>query len=152
MGSGPTGVAVDRNGKVWATNYHSGTVSRIDPNAGGAGSVDFTTVNLGGNPYNYSDMTGSTLTGKPGAGTWSVVYDSGAAGTEWGELTWTDRLPGDSSISVRVASSADGVTFGPDEAVTEGTDLTVADGRYLKITVAFRRSTSGRRTPRCSRT
>jgi streptogramin lyase len=146
VGSGPTGVAVDGNGKVWATNYNSGTVSRIDPNAGpvgGAGEVDFTTVGLGGNPYNYSDMTGSTLSGKPGTGTWSVVYDSGAAGTAWGNATWTDRLPGDSSITVRAASSADAISFGTDEAVTKGADITVADGRYLKVTMTFTRSTGG---------
>jgi len=143
VGSGPTGVAVDRLGKVWATNYHSGTASRIDPDAGGAGAVDFTTVGLGGNPYNYSDMTGSTLTGKPPEGTWSVVYDSGEAGTEWGAVTWTDRLPGDSTITVTAASSEDGVTFGPEEPVTEDADLTVADGRYLRVTVAFKRSTDG---------
>jgi streptogramin lyase len=145
VGSGPTGVAVDRVGKIWATNYSSGTVSRIDPHAGGAGAVDFTTVGLGGNPYDYSDMTGSTLTGKPGAGTWSVVHDSGATDTAWGEITWTDRLPGDSSISVRAASSTDGISFGSDEEVGEGSDLTVADGRYLKVTVAFKRSTTGQR-------
>jgi streptogramin lyase len=146
VGDGPTGVAVDGNGKIWATNYASGTVSRIDPNAGpvgGAGEVDFTTVGLGGNPYNYSDMTGSTLSGKPGTGTWSVVYDSGVAGTEWGKATWTDRLPGDSSITVRAASSADAVTFGADEAVIADADLTVADARYLQVTVTFTRSTAG---------
>ena len=37
VGSGPTGVAVDGEGKVWATNYNSGTVSRIDPTCGSVG-------------------------------------------------------------------------------------------------------------------
>src|SRR6185295_9178320 len=84
VGGGPTGVAVDGAGKIWATNYYSGTVSRIDPALGAIGgdglthigAVDFTTPYLGGNPYNYSDMTGSTLTGAPSNGTWSVVFDS----------------------------------------------------------------------------
>ena len=44
------------------------------------GAVDFTTLDLGGNPYNYSDMTGSTLTGAPNNGTWSVVFDSQIVG------------------------------------------------------------------------
>ena len=50
------------------------------------------TVSLGAGagPYNYSDMTGSTLTGAPDEGTWSVVYDSEAAGTAWAFLDWTD--------------------------------------------------------------
>ncbi|MBM3957234.1 MAG: hypothetical protein FJ313_04195, partial [Gemmatimonadetes bacterium] len=53
VGSGPTGVAVDASGKIWATNYNSSTVSRIDPTAGPiggggvpVGAVDLT-VNLG---------------------------------------------------------------------------------------------------------
>ena len=74
VGSGPTGVAVDGDGKIWATNFHSRTVSRINPALGPiggdgvtrVGAVDFTTVDLGGNPYNYSDMTGSTLDRRAG--------------------------------------------------------------------------------------
>jgi len=96
VGSGPTGVAVDAAGKIWATNHNSQTASRIDPTAGptGAdgvtpiGAVDFTTVNLGGNLYDYSDMTGSTLTGAPDNGMWTVVYDSGIAGAKWGIVSW----------------------------------------------------------------
>ena len=34
VGSGPTGVAVDGAGKIWATNYNSRTVSRINPALG----------------------------------------------------------------------------------------------------------------------
>jgi sugar lactone lactonase YvrE len=61
-GQGPTGVAVDKNGKVWAANAISDTLSRIDPTLGLAGEVDLM-VNLGKGayPYNYSDMTGTTL-------------------------------------------------------------------------------------------
>jgi len=62
VGSHPTGVAVDANGKVWVTNYSSHNAMRIDPNGGGdgLGAVDLT-VPLGTNasPYNYSDMTGA---------------------------------------------------------------------------------------------
>ena len=151
VGSGPTGVAVDANGKIWATNYYSGNVSRIDPTAGpiGAdgvtpvGEVDFTTVALGGSPYNYSDMTGSTLIGAPDNGTWSVVYDSGIDGAEWGKVKWTADVPGDGSLAVSVSSSDDGSTFGPAEAATDGADLTVDNGRYLKVTVSFGRASSG---------
>ena len=151
VGSGPTGVAVDAFGKIWATNHYSQTVSRINPQAGpigadGAtrvGEVDFTTVALGGNLYNYSDMTGSTLTGAPGEGTWSTVFDSGLAGAEWGRIGWTARICGDGSLIVTVASSQDGTTFSPAETVTSGADPSVPNGRYLKINVSFRRAASG---------
>lgn len=151
VGNGPTGVAVDANGKIWATNYSDGTVSRIDPSKGPIGSdgvtpvgeVDFTSGYLGGNLYNYSDMTGSTLIGAPNLGSWSVKYDSGAAGTEWGLIDWSSLLVGDGTITVTVESSDDGVSFSPKETVSDGSDMTVPNGRYLKVTVNFKRATTG---------
>lgn len=151
VGSGPTGVAVDARGKVWATNYYSRTVSRIDPAAGPMGpdgstpigAVDFTSVDLGGLLYNYSDMTGSTLHGAPENGTWEVLHDSGVSATNWGKVTWNAKVVGDGFVKVTVASSEDGVTFGPAQDVTSGVDLTVADGRYLQVSVAFQRSNAG---------
>jgi RHS repeat-associated protein len=149
--SGPTGVAVDGKGKIWTTNHNTGNVSRIDPNLGpvGAdgvtkvGAVDLTTQNLGGTLYNYSDMTGSTLSGAPGAGTWSTVFDSQRAGAEWGRIGWTARACGDGPLTASVASSENGTTFGPSQTVTNGADPTVANGRYLRINVSFKRSSSG---------
>jgi RHS repeat-associated protein len=151
VGSGPTGVAVDASGKIWATNYNSRTVSRINPNLGPlaadgvthVGAVEFTTRDLGGNPYNYSDMTGSTLFGVPGSGTWTTVFDSNIVGAEWGRIGWTARVCGDASIIVSVASSTNGTTFGPAQTVTNGADPTVANGRFLRINVAFKRASSG---------
>lgn len=149
--SGPTGVAVDAKGKIWSTNHNSGTVSRIDPSLGpvGAdgvtkvGAVDFTTPYLGGSLYNYSDMTGSTLTGAPGAGTWTTVFDSRIPGAEWGRIGWTARVCGDGLLTVSVASGEDGTTFGPAETVANGADPSVANGRYLKVSVSFKRASSG---------
>jgi subtilase family serine protease/streptogramin lyase len=61
VGAGPTGVAVDYNGKVWVTNYDGNSLSRIDPNVSN-GTVDLTvSLPSGSLPYNYSDMTGTTL-------------------------------------------------------------------------------------------
>ncbi|HEU5133410.1 MAG TPA: hypothetical protein VFT26_14945, partial [Pyrinomonadaceae bacterium] len=149
--SGPTGVAVDGSGRIWATNHNSRTVSRINPNLGPlgpdgvtrVGAVDFTTINLGGDLYNYSDMTGSTLSGIPASGTWSTVFDSGITGAEWGRIGWTARMCGDASLTVSVASSTNGTTFGPSQTVTNGADPTVANGRFLRIVVNFKRSSSG---------
>ena len=149
--SGPTGVAVDGAGKIWATNHNSRTVSRINPNAGPlgpdgvtrVGAVDFTTINLGGELYNYSDMTGSTLSGIPANGTWSTVFDSQIVGAEWGKIGWTANVCGDASLTVSVASSTNGTTFGPAQVVTNGADPSVANGRFLRIVVNFKRSSSG---------
>lgn len=144
-------MAVDAKGKIWVTNYYSQTVSRIHP-AGGAigtdgttpiGAVDFTSVPLGGLLYNYSDMTGSTLHGAPENGTWTVIHDSGTVGTDWGKVDWNDKIGGDGFIKVTVMSSDDGLSWGAPEDASKGGELGVANGRYLKVAVAFQRSKKG---------
>jgi RHS repeat-associated protein len=151
VGSGPTGVAVDARGRVWATNHNSGDVSRIDPSLGPVGAdgitpvgqVDFTTRYLGGNLYNYSDMTGSTLSGAPGQGTWSAVFDSEAAGAEWGRVGWTARVCGDGLLTVSVATGEDGTNFSQPVVVSNGDDPEVPAGRYARVSVRFERASGG---------
>ncbi|HEU0293222.1 MAG TPA: CSLREA domain-containing protein, partial [Anaerolineales bacterium] len=151
VGSFPTGLAVDSAGKIWVTNLNSRTVSRIDPNAGPIGfdgvtrigQVDLTVGDLGGTLYNYSDMTGSTLTGSPDNGNWTVVFDSGLTGAEWGKVSWFSSVVGDGTLTVTTASSADGVTFGPSELALNGQDLSLPNGRYLKVAVSFQRASTG---------
>lgn len=151
VGSGPTGVAVDKTGKIWATNYHSRTVSRIDPLKGPmgpdgvtpVGEVDFTSENLGGVLYNYSDMTGSTLSGAPLHGLWTVVHDSAVNGSEWGKVSWTGQVCGNGSLEVTVSSSTNGIHYSPPVPARSGEDFDVPNGRYLKVVTAFRRSSKG---------
>ncbi|KAG7372703.1 SMP-30/gluconolaconase/LRE-like domain containing protein [Nitzschia inconspicua] len=143
-GVGPTGVAVDANGKIWSANINSNTLSRIDPSLnGGVGGVDLT-VNLGAGagPYNYSDMTGSTLVAPPNFGTWTVIFDGGVADKVWQGLVWNEITPSDSTLTVQASTSSDGETFGALEAVTKDTPLT-ATGQYLKVVVSFQRATIG---------
>jgi streptogramin lyase len=148
-GNTPTGVAVDANGKVWATCYSSHTAKRIDPagDTDGLGIVDLT-VELGDGayPYNYSDMTGSTLIAPPDKGTWTVVNDSEIAGAKWTVISWTADEPGDSSIKVLVSSSEDGVNYGTPQEVSNEQNMqtlpTPVNGRYLKIVAVFTRSST----------
>jgi RHS repeat-associated protein len=151
VGSGPTGVSVDAAGKIWATNYNSQNVSRINPAGGGlgpdgttrVGAVDFTTVGLGGGLYNYSDMTGSTLTAAPGSGTWSTIFDSHIVGAEWGVISWNADVPSGGSLTVTAASGTDGTTFSTPVTATAGVELDLPDGRYLQVVVHFERSADG---------
>jgi YVTN family beta-propeller protein len=141
VGSTPTGVAVDAAGKVWVTNLSSNTVVRIDP---ATNLVDLTVpLGAGAGPYNYSDMTGSTLTAPPDFGNWTVVVDKGTGGQPWRQVSWASAEPDDSTIAVTVASSSDGVTFGLPETVSNGGDPGVADDQFLKVSVAFARSGFG---------
>jgi len=140
VGSTPTGLSVDAAGKVWVTNLGSNSAMRIDP---ATNLVDLTVdLGAGAGPYNYSDMTGSTITAPPDSGTWNVIHDSGIVDAVWRKVSWTASEPGDASISVTVASSADGITFGPAQVAVNGSDPGVADGRYIKVIASFARSTN----------
>jgi hypothetical protein len=107
---GPTGVAVDHNGKVWATNMRSDSVSRIDPIGGqdSLGAVDLTAdLGPGAEPYNYSDMTGAVVAGATAKqGMWNLIYDSEISGTVPTTLHWNTEpsglLPPGSKINVQV--------------------------------------------------
>jgi streptogramin lyase len=156
-GAGPTGVAIDRNGKVWVANLDSNNAMRIDPAAGPVGGGGFAigavdlTVDLGpgAGPYNYSDMTGSVL-GEITApvGTWSVVQDGGAAGTQWGKVTWNTEpqgaAPAGTSIVVEArAADAEGdlaaQAFAP---VTNGSLFSLT-GRYIEVRATLTASGAG---------
>ena len=151
VGVGPTGVAVDADNKIWATNYNSGTVSRIDPTKGPIGSdgithvgqVDLTTVNLGGNLYNYSDMTGSTLRGPARSGIWVYVYDSRVWNAPWGRITWRGHVCNGGSIRVEAASGTTDTAFSQSVIVENGKPFGVPNGRYLKIMVSLIRASTG---------
>jgi hypothetical protein len=161
VGSGPTGVAVDANGKVWVANYYSHTAMRIDPNAGpvggggyNVGAVDLTVdLNYAGgvpaSPYNYSDMTGFVAVGSTSPqGIWTVVQDGGAAGIKWGRVTWNTEpegsVPAGASITVE-ARAADteaglgGQSFVP---VTSGTLFDIT-GQYIEVRVTLAAASDG---------
>jgi hypothetical protein len=143
VGNGPTGVAVDGMGKIWATNYYSGTVSRIDPDLNsGVGEVDLTTVNLGGNLYNYSDMTGSTLSAPPDSGTWTVVHDTEDDPAKL-KISWTADTPDNSALEVKIACSSDGLTFGAESSVVNGASNNVTGCQFVKVIASFTRATTG---------
>jgi len=139
VGRTPTGVAVDSAGKVWVTNYDSSNVMRIDP---AANLVDLT-VNLGAGayPYDYSDMTGSTLIAPPNTGTWTAVYSSGQP-EKWRKISWTADTPSDSMLTVKAATSDDGTIFGPYVDVANGEPLDVPESEYIKVLVSFTRAST----------
>jgi len=156
VGSGPTGVSVDTNGKVWATNYNSWNVVRIDPDAGPlggggyrVGAVDLT-VGLGSNayPYNYSDMTGGVLFGAVvGRGTWTVIHDSKAVGTNWGSVSWTSDEPPGTLVQARArsAGTVSGLSGSTYVDAPNGADIEVPDGRYLQVELTLLANAAGER-------
>lgn len=156
-GSGPTGVSVDANGKVWSTNYYSWTASRIDPNGGPVGgggyktgAVDMT-VYLGSNayPYNYSDMTGQVvLSSTSPQGTWEVVQDSGVIGNQWGTITWNTEpegnVPSGSVIIVEALAADTEAGLGSQNyiAVSNASPFKLI-GRFIQVRVTLKPNTAG---------
>ena len=159
-GSGPTGVAVDINGKVWVANIYSDNAMRIDPSAGSiggggyhVGAVDMV-VNLGpgAGPYNYSDMTGFVELGSTAArGTWTVTHDSRQAGTQWDKISWTAIEPGGTRLVVeaRAADNLGGLAAQPYQVFPNALaacSLAVS-GRFIQIRATFSRDIGVSETP-----
>jgi streptogramin lyase len=165
-GAGSTGIAVDSEGKVWAAAINSSTAVRIDPTAGDIGAdgetpigeVDLTVEfpategRPAANPYNYSDMTGGVLLGSTAPqGSWTVVQDSGTAGTTWGSISWNDEPEGfvpegavlDGSVEVRTADTPAGLGGQPFVAVDKCEGLDELTGRYLQARITMRPNAAG---------
>lgn len=150
--SGPTGVAIDSNGKVWVANISDNTAMRIDPKKGPkmlngvpnsngypVGEVDLV-VNLGGDasPYNYSDMTGYVILGTTArAGTWTIVQDHEIPGTIWDRVSWNATNPPGTTLTVevRAAETIGTLPTVPFRFVTNGVSIIGAGiaGRYVEI-------------------
>lgn len=149
VGTTPTGVAVDANGKVWVTNFGSDSAMRISP----ATNVVELTVDLGAGagPYNYSDMTGSLLLNVVQTGRWTVIHDSGELGTEWGTVSWISDVPSGTSLSVGVRAADNGASLSlmPWTTVASGVpfcELGIA-GQLVEIGTFFGRAGSTTNTP-----
>jgi len=137
VGPQPSGVAVDADGKVWVTDIGDTFIHRIDPNTN---AVDLSKSLVGSiGHYTYSDMTGivsRTITTK--IGTWTVDFDSGGLGTPWGTVSWTAFAPAGTSVTVKVRSSDDKISWSAWETAINGVPLSATpNGRYLQIEVTL---------------
>jgi len=132
VGSNPTGVAVDANGYVWVVNYGDEYAKRINP---ATNAVDLEKALIGTSHYGYSDMTGIVArTVSTQIGNWTADFSSAEADTVWDSVVWDSDEPVGTSITVRVRSSSDRVTWSEWFATTSGADLSaVPPGKYLQI-------------------
>ncbi len=138
VGMTPTGVSVDRAGKVWVTNRESSNAMRIDP---ATNAVDLTVdLGAGAGPYNYSDMTGSVRLSHPPIGFWDVVYDGGC-NTLWDRISWnSSENPATNSeikVEVRAAATKAGLAAVPFTTVKNGDDLTGMKGQFMEVRTTF---------------
>ncbi|MGB0383679.1 MAG: LamG-like jellyroll fold domain-containing protein [Ardenticatenaceae bacterium] len=145
-----TGLALDGNGKIWASERNSSATrgaARIDPNAGpiGTGGYDIGQIDLtvglgsGANPYNYSDMTGIVAINNPPQGFWQVTEDSGKENARWCELCWNLESTGvytsQIKVEIRAANSLSELMSATWVEVENCADLSELNitGQYIEI-------------------
>jgi hypothetical protein len=148
VGDLPTGVAVDRNGKIWSTNFGSNSLSRIDPAIGPIGADSKTRIGLvdltvdlgaGAGPQNFSDMTGKNRISRPKTGAWTVVYSG-----PWKRLAWTADVPTGTSLTVQARSPP---KTGDWVVATNGEVLALGGNADVEIQVRFTRDDPNGNSP-----
>jgi streptogramin lyase len=102
VGAGPTGVAVDTNGRIWATNATGNNVSRIDPVAEAV-----VNTGVGTNPSDYGDLSGNLVRNITAPqGTWTVIQFCGTTCSAWSSVTWNAQTPTGTSVAVRARAAS----------------------------------------------
>lgn len=85
------GVVVDSNNDVWCIHLNENRLSKFQ----GADGAPLGVIESGNSPYTYTDATGLTrFTETEPYGRWTVVQDSGTAGTQWGRIYWNREAEG----------------------------------------------------------
>ncbi|MBL8878613.1 MAG: hypothetical protein JNG88_05785 [Phycisphaerales bacterium] len=153
---GPTGIAVDQDEKTWVTCYNTFDIRRVDPGASDPNDAVTKIVSVfssyddpNGNhgPSSYSDQTGQVTLHSSGAGTFTVVHDSGRFGAIWHRISWNDSAGCPSSsaderlkIGVRLSDQRETLATLPylefDEPTPSGTAL-MLQGRFVEVRVRF---------------
>jgi hypothetical protein len=102
-GSTAIGIQVDSNGDVLQLGFAA--AGRVQKYRGTDGAP-LGTFPVGNLPYTYSDATGlvSRNVTTP-TGTWTVIFDGGAAGTAWDKISWTNLVPTGTAVIVSARSA-----------------------------------------------
>ncbi|PWF55218.1 hypothetical protein C7C56_003045 [Massilia glaciei] len=137
VGNGPTGVAVDGRGNVWATNYNDSTVSKITL-ASLPANAKIETFAVGFHPYNYSDMTGRTVRNITNRqGTWEATFDGAIPNFEWRRVVWTlkQSLPEGTAVEAYAKVANSKIELGGAQYVEVQKDQVMAGmtGRFIKV-------------------
>ena len=102
------GVDVDAEGDVWVVSRESDQAIQIDPQTG-----EMTTVAVGGEPYTYSDFTGSQLrmVTDP-SGRWDQLFEGCPSGpTRWYDIVIEAEAPQGAVVRIRHRLADDPTTL-----------------------------------------
>ena len=130
-GAFSVGIQVDSNNDVFQIGYGSNRVHKYR----GTDGAPMGTFPVGNVPYTYSDAAGfAARNATSPTGTWTVVYDSAAAGTPWGKINWSDTVPAGASVVVQARSADVQANLGTQtyQTVSKGTTFN-ASGRFIQI-------------------
>ena len=137
------GVGIDFRGNVWGIGFANHLASRIDVDANGDVIDPISkNVEVGKNPYTYSDFTGFGLANfvLP-RGTYVYRFDPCPEGqlARWTSVTWTATTPAKTAVFVRARSGQSEATMGqwvgPATAspLTLGSQISPNPGRLLEV-------------------
>lgn len=141
-GSSSVGIQVDANNDVLQIGFTS--AGRIQKYSGATGAP-LGTFPVGNMPYTYSDATGlAARTVTSPTGTWTVILDGGAAGTDWSKVLWNDLTPTGTAVvvSARAADTEAGLPGQAYVPVANGSDPMVA-GRFIQIQARLNGNAAG---------
>lgn len=140
-GSGAVGIQVDANNDVWQMGFV--TAGRMQKYRGTDGAP-LGTFPVGDHPYTYSDAAGFAARNVTSpTGTWTVTYDGGAAGTNWGTINWNDSVPTGASVQVqaRAADVQANLAALPYLPVSKGVQF-AAQGKFIQIQTRLNANTN----------
>jgi hypothetical protein len=128
----PWGVMIDGAGDVWVMHLSSNNLAKYK----GSDGTPLGLFPVGAYPYVYTDGSGLTTKNVTNnkQGTWTVVYDSGAAATPWGKVNWNDQVPAGGTVEVatRVAETPAALELQPYVPVAKNVSFAGA-GRYVQV-------------------
>jgi hypothetical protein len=125
------GVVPDQDGNIWQVSRTGNRLMKYR----GTDGAPLGTFAVGNHPYTYSDVNGiANLSTTNPTGTWTVIFDSGAAGTPWGKINWNDLVPAGSSVQVRArtADTQGGLPGQSYQPVSKNVQF-AASGRFIQI-------------------
>lgn len=139
--TGPIGVGVSNDGSIWVPCYGSNNIHRLNPDG-----TFRAAINVGREPYSYSDLTGFQLRNFTSRrGRWVVPFDCGAtaANCSFQDITWSVDAPAGTDVLVRARVSSDGNVYsawvGPfNRSPADLSGLPV--GRFVDIEMTLRTS------------
>lgn len=139
-GAYSVGIQVDANNDIFQIGYGSNRVHKYR----GSDGAPLGTFPVGSVPYTYSDAAGfAARNSTTPTGTWTVTYDSGAAGTAWDRISWTDSVPAGAAVIVQyrtadVAANLPGQAY---QTASKNVPFT-ASGKFIQVLTRLNANTS----------